>query len=164
MGCLLVAQPSHATCAGSAWEKEKKTMHIDMWGLWVGQHANGMIRASSLSAPTARSSVSRTVRPSRFSSSARTPAASHGPSFAGDRGGRVSLRCASTFCHLHYAMHCVHPVWRLTHYTGASQVPPSQAGQVPACRRWCISRCDQGAPLHAPRGSFRSPRRGDQGW
>ncbi|KAH9845880.1 60S ribosomal protein L24 [Teratosphaeria destructans] len=53
---------------------------------------NTIIRASSSSAVTARSSVSRTARASRSSSSARTPAASIGLCFAGDRGERVSLR------------------------------------------------------------------------
>jgi len=51
-------------------------------------------RASSTSVVTARSSVSRTANQSRFSSNARTPAASHGPFSSDVNTGRVSPRYA----------------------------------------------------------------------
>jgi len=67
------------------------------WGMCTTeQHADSTFRASSSFAPTARSSASRTARPSPSSFSARTPAASPGPYCAGDSGGRVSLRYART--------------------------------------------------------------------
>ena len=46
---------------------------------------------------------------------------------------------------------------------GASQEPPSTSGQVSTCRRWCISRCNQGAPFTAPRGSHGCSFGSDQG-
>jgi hypothetical protein len=61
-----------------------------------GPGADGIHRASSSSVVTARSSVSRTARPSPFSSSARTPARSHGRLCTDGCTRRVSLRLVRT--------------------------------------------------------------------
>jgi hypothetical protein len=61
-----------------------------------GHGADGYNRASSSSVVTARSSVSRTERPSPFSSSARTPARSHGRLCTGGCTRRASLRLVRT--------------------------------------------------------------------
>lgn len=66
--------------------------------LWEGQTGSKRLtkvvycRASSTSVATPRFSVSRTASPSPSSSSARTPARSHGPLFTADNTRRVSLR------------------------------------------------------------------------
>lgn len=128
-------------------------------------HADiAIYRANSSSAPTARSSASRTARPSRSSSSARTPAALHGPLSAVARGERVSLRYAMPFGADNAAVHpAVIYDTTLTISTGGRQDPPSPPGQVPACRRWCFPRRDQGAPCAASRGSLCCPPAGHQG-
>lgn len=122
--------------------------------------ADIMLRASSSFAPTARSSVSRTARPNRSSFSARTRAASPGPSYAGDRGGRASLRYA-------IATRQSHPklcwISMLMYPTGASQDPPPPSGQVPACGRRRLPRCDQGASHPASGSPQRRSRASDQG-
>lgn len=115
-------------------------------------------RASSSSARTARSSVSRTVRASRFSCSARTHVALRGLFSAADSAARVSLRYDITARDLL----CERSV-ALTSSTGASQDPPTQASQGPACRRWCFARHHQGAPLSASRGSLCCPQAGYRG-
>jgi len=122
--------------------------------------ADSMIRASSSSAPTARSSASRTASPNRSSFSARTRVALPGPCYAVGKGERVSLRYAPLRSH-----HCmlVLESSMLMHFAGASQDPPSPPSEVPACRRRCISRRNQGASLPASRGSRRGSLASDQG-
>jgi hypothetical protein len=58
----------------------------------LGTDADGLRRASCTSVVTARSSASRTARPSPCSSSARTPARSHGRLCTDGCTRRVSLR------------------------------------------------------------------------
>lgn len=48
-------------------------------------------------------------------------------------------------------------------YTGGRQEAHSPHRQEPACHRWCLARCDQGAPFAAPRGPRRRPCRRHQG-
>lgn len=87
-------------------QDEKRWVHIE-WAMEETERhggpkcstvADNVIRASSSSARTVRSSVSKMASPSHSFSSARIHAASPGPSSAVDKGGRASLRCASPPC------------------------------------------------------------------
>jgi hypothetical protein len=153
---------SYLFVGGTATRYTEKEMSIELHTAdWMGmkkqvQHANTMNRARSSSALTARSSASRMARANPFSSNARTPAASHGPSSAVGSGERVSRRYGDEHTN-------IRPVQRLTDITGASQDPPSPSSEVSACGRWCFPRCDQGAPLDAPRGSLCRSLAGHQG-
>lgn len=135
-------------------------------------------RASSMSVATARSSASRTASPRVCSSSARTPAALPGPPSTGDSTRRVSLRLVDTGfapqlardmrARRHRSFERLRRTYRqglmrdrIT--TGGCQeaLPPHR--QAPARHRRCFPRCDQGAPLPAPRGPRRRPPAGHQG-
>lgn len=66
------------------------------------------------------------------------------------RRRQQNLKSLSNRIYIRALFKIIIPNGLLTHSTGGRQEAHSPNRQGPACHRWCLSRCDQGAPYHAP--------------